>query len=96
MVLVLRWKPLGELLPINIPQGWEFSRGPTSWIWVSHFRHPDPTPYCSTKTLQAAQHRREEERDLKREKKRRKKEKEVKIIQGTDKQNPVRNGQRNS
>ena len=62
MVLVLRWKPLGELLPINIPRGSGFSGGPASWIWVSHFRGPEPMPYCSTRTLQAAQHRREEER----------------------------------
>jgi len=79
MVLVLRWKPLGELLPINIPQGWGFSGGPTSWIWVSHFRGLEPMPYCSTRTLQAAQHRREEERKgLKNRKERREKRKQNK------------------
>ena len=35
LVLVLRWRPLAELLPINVPWGWKFSGGPKSWSRVS-------------------------------------------------------------
>ena len=34
MVLVLRWRPLGELLLFNIPWDWEFSHGATPWTQV--------------------------------------------------------------
>ena len=36
LVLVLRWRPLGDILLINVPWGWEFSAGPKSWTQVSH------------------------------------------------------------
>ena len=32
LVLVLRWRPLGELLSTNDPWGWDFSGGSMSWI----------------------------------------------------------------
>ena len=35
LFLVLRGRPLGELLPINVPWEQEFSGGPNSWSWVS-------------------------------------------------------------
>ena len=43
-VLVLRWRPLGELLLINMPWGWEFSGGPTSWTQISRCGGSGPTP----------------------------------------------------
>ena len=54
LILVLRWRPLGELSSINIPWGWEFSGCSTSWTQVSHLRGSSPTLYCGIKT----QHRR--------------------------------------
>ena len=47
-VLVLRWRPLGELLLISMPWGWEFSGGPTSWTQISHCGGSGPTPVWST------------------------------------------------
>ena len=36
--LVLSWRPLGGLLPINIPWGWQFSGRSKSWAYVPHLR----------------------------------------------------------
>lgn len=38
LVLVLRWKHLGEFLLINVLLGLEFSSGLNSWTRVSHLR----------------------------------------------------------
>ena len=62
LVLVLSWQRLGELSLINVSWGQEFSGGPPSWTWVSHLGASGLTPYCSTKTTQATQQRRERER----------------------------------
>ena len=43
-VLVLRWGPLGELTPINIPWGLKFSLGLAAWTQCSHHRGLGPTP----------------------------------------------------
>ena len=55
-ILVLRWRSLGHLSPINITWGWEVSGGPTSWTRLSHLRGLGPTPSWSTKALTAAWH----------------------------------------
>ena len=44
MVLVLRWRPLGELLLFNIPWDWEFSHGATPWTQVSYLGDSGLTP----------------------------------------------------
>ena len=54
---------LGRDLQINI-QYWELSGDPMSLIQVSHLGSSVPTPYSSTKTPQATQHRREKERKI--------------------------------
>ena len=36
LVLVLKWRPLGELLLINVPWDQEFSTGSKIWTWVFH------------------------------------------------------------
>ena len=59
MVLVLRWQPLGELLLFNVPWGCEFSHGAASWTQVSYLGDSGLTPYCSPRTPQATQHKRE-------------------------------------
>ena len=38
LVLVLRWRPLGDLSSINVSWGQEFSGCPKSWTWISHLR----------------------------------------------------------
>ena len=43
-VLVLRWGPLGELTPINIPWGLKFSVGLAAWTQCSHHRGSGLTP----------------------------------------------------
>lgn len=55
-VLVSRWKALGELTPINIPWGQEFSCGPLSWTCHSYCRSPGLTPGQGTKSPQAMHH----------------------------------------
>ena len=57
-VLVLRWRSLGELSPINITWDWEVSGHPMSWTQLSHLGGSGPTPGQSTKTLAAACHKR--------------------------------------
>ena len=42
--LVLSWRPLGGLSPINIPWGWQVSGGSQSWAYVSHLRGSGLTP----------------------------------------------------
>ena len=54
---------MGEFSLINVPWGWEFSGDPT-YGQGSHLRGSGPTPYCSTKTPQATQHRRERQRKI--------------------------------
>ena len=36
LVLVLRWRPLGDSSLIKVPRGREFSAGPKSWTQVSY------------------------------------------------------------
>ena len=50
MILVLRWRSLGELLPINVPWVLEFSGGLISWTQVSYLGDSTLTHYCSTNT----------------------------------------------
>ena len=50
LVLVLNWRPLGQLLSINDLQDEEFCRGPKSWSGVSHIWNSGPTTYYSSKT----------------------------------------------
>ena len=50
-VLVLRWRSLRKLLPIDITWGQEVSGGPMSWTRLFHLRGSGPTPSWSTKTL---------------------------------------------
>ena len=38
LILVLRWRPLGEFLRSNSPRGWEFSGGSKSWTHFSDLR----------------------------------------------------------
>lgn len=38
LVLVLRWRPFGEFLSINVPWDWEFSGDSECLTLVSHFR----------------------------------------------------------
>ena len=45
MILVLRWRSLGELLPINVPWALEFPGGPISWTQVSYLRDSTLTHY---------------------------------------------------
>ena len=59
LVLMLRWRTLGDLKLINFPWNWEFFGGPKSWIWVSHLGDSGPIPYCSTNIPQVTQHRRQ-------------------------------------
>ena len=59
MVLVFKLRPLGDLSLINVSWGWEYSGGPKSWTQVSYFGSSGPVPYCSVKTSQASQHRRQ-------------------------------------
>ena len=42
--------------------GQGFSGGPRSWTQVSYFGRSGPIPYCSVKTSQASQHRRQSPR----------------------------------
>ena len=48
-VLVFRLTPLGELLPISIPQSHMLSSGPMSWIWVFYLRYSGLTPHWNTR-----------------------------------------------
>lgn len=59
LVLAVRWRPLKELSLINMPWGWEFSGCPASWTQVSYLGDSGLTPYCSPRTPQATQHKRE-------------------------------------
>ena len=69
-VLVSRWRPLGELMQINIPLVQEFSGIPVYWTWCSYARGSVPIPGRGTKIPQAAQHG--EKKGKKEEKKRNK------------------------
>ena len=51
---MLRWRSLGELLPIDIASGREVSGGLVSWTQLSHLGGSGPTSGQSTKTLPAA------------------------------------------
>ena len=52
---MLRQRSLGELLLIDITQGWEVSGGPVSWTRLSHHRSSGLTPGQIPKTLSATQ-----------------------------------------
>ena len=38
LVLVLRWRPLGDLSSINVSWSQKFSGCPKSWTWIAHLR----------------------------------------------------------
>lgn len=45
LVLVLKWRPLGDFPLINVPWGLKFSGDPMSCTLISHLRGSGPNPY---------------------------------------------------
>ena len=59
VALVLKWRPLGELLLINVSWDQEFCSGSKTWTWVFHLWGSGLTLWYSIKTAQVTQHRRQ-------------------------------------
>ena len=49
LVLILRWRPLGEFSSINVPWGMAFSSGSKSWTWLFHLGGSGSTPTVTPK-----------------------------------------------
>ena len=69
-ILVPKWGPLRDLIPINIPWVLKFTISPVAWTRRSHHRSSDPIPGLGTKTLQAMQHGKRKEKKRKKGQKR--------------------------
>lgn len=68
LVLLLKWRPLGDFLLINVPWSQKFSGDRMSCTLISHLRGSGPNPYYRLKTPQVIQYKKKDIEEKRKEK----------------------------